>query len=340
MSQDQAHDNHAATDTDDAYWDALFKLEDSFVADLATPDDPPDVQTSLHDDPGETESVEPSPSQPLAHDVDAWRIAQAYFEADQAVHLKVFGFNKGGLLVSWNGIQGFVPASQLIDFPQFHLPRERMRALAAWQDRELTLKIIEINQEKNRLIFSERSSLVQAGERESLLKGVTPGEKRKGKVTNLTEFGAFVDLGGVEGLIHKSELSWSRVAHSSMILKPDQEVEVLVLSVDPESERVALSTKQLRPDPWLTAEQHYKPGQLVQGIVSNITTYGAFVVLEEELEGLIHISELAEGMFLHPRDVVQVGEAVVARVLNVDSRHKRIALTLRSLGQSESGIQS
>jgi small subunit ribosomal protein S1 len=159
---------------------------------------------------------------------------------------------------------------------------------------------------------------------------VKPGEKRQGFVTNLTEFGAFVDLGGLEGLIHISEISWSRVVHPSHVLRPGQQVTVLVLSVDQTAERVALSMKRLRPDPWLNVESRYRPGQLVRGTVGNVTTFGAFVILEEELEGLIHISELAEGTFMHPQDVVRQGEEVTARVLSVDGRQKRLALSLRA----------
>ncbi len=254
-------------------------------------------------------------------------------DADRLLRLRVVGHNKGGLLVYWNGIQGFVPASQLIDFPQFHVPRERLQALAGWQDRELNLKIIEVNRGNSRLILSERATLVAAEQREVLLLGVRAGEKRQGTVTNLTDFGAFVDLGGLEGLIHISEISWSRVIHPSAVLRPGQQVQVLVLSVDKNAERVALSMKQLHTDPWQDVESRYHPGQLVRGVIGNVTTYGAFVILEEELEGLIHISELAEGMFMHPRDVVRSGEEVTARVLSVDGRHKRLALSLRAVGK-------
>ncbi|HSO28192.1 MAG TPA: S1 RNA-binding domain-containing protein, partial [Anaerolineales bacterium] len=145
----------------------------------------------------------------------------------------------------------------------------------------------------------------------------------------------FVDLGGVEGLIHISELSWSRVPHPSKIVKPDQKVEVLVLGVDQENERVALSLKQLYPDPWKTVESRYQVGQLVEGVINNIVNYGAFVLLEPELEGLIHISELAEGSFLHPRNVVDIGDKVTARVLQVDGRAKRLALSLRGVPQNQ-----
>jgi small subunit ribosomal protein S1 len=332
MGQEKNRDYFTGAETDDAYWDALFQLEESIAADFY------EVETLIdipHPTPGlaEVESPvqEPAIKSPVPPEVDPWQLAQAYFEADKSVRLKVLGYNKGGLLVAWNGVQGFVPASQLVEFPQFHLPRERQRALATWVDRELDLKIIEVNKDSNRLIFSERAALVPADTRESLLNGVKVGEQRSGTVTNLTEFGAFVDLGGVEGLIHISEISWSRVSHPSMVLEPGQNVEVLVLSANPDSGRIALSMKQLHPDPWQTAEERYQPGQLVRGKVGYITTYGAFVVLEKELEGLVHISELAEGTFLHPRDVVDTGDSVVARVLKVDSQQKRIALSMRGL---------
>jgi len=183
----------------------------------------------------------------------------------------------------------------------------------------------------NRLILSERATLVEADQREKLFYRIEPGQIHEGTVTNLTNFGAFVDLGGVEGLIHISELSWSRVIHPSDMVEPDQEVRVKVLNVDSENGRVALSLKRLRENPWLTVDERFKPGQLVEGIISNVVSFGAFVMIEDELEGLIHISQLAEGVFLHPRNVVQKGQIVVARVLKVDGDNKRLALTLRGL---------
>lgn len=334
MSQEKAKGTHAGPTVDNDYWSALFRMEESFAADIpAEVNDAPEPMPA----PVEVEELPAAPAaspEPLARPTpqgDPWQLAQEYMDADRTLNLTVLSHNKGGLLVAWNGIQGFVPASQLIDFPQFHVPRERIQALAGWQGRELALKIIEVNKGNSRLILSERATLVAAEQREVLLLGVRPGERRQGAVTNLTDFGAFVDLGGLEGLIHISEISWSRVVHPSAVLKPGQMVQVVVLSVDQAAERVALSMKRLRPDPWLDVESRYKPGQLVRGVIGNVTTYGAFVVLEEELEGLVHISELAEGVFMHPRDVVQSGEEVTARVLTVDGRHKRLALSLRAV---------
>lgn len=341
MSESQGNDVRAGQSADDGYWASLFGTEDAFArevetepADIPSPYDwlgPPAAPSSEDSDPGSLLSA--APDKPSI-EVDPWALAQQCMSADEVLELRVVDHNKGGLLVFWSGIQGFVPASQLIDFPQFHIPRERYQTLAEWHDRVLRVKIIEVNQLSSRLIFSERATLVAADERKDLLKGVRQGDRLNGIITNLTDFGAFVDLGGVEGLVHISEISWSRVTHPSALLHQGQPVRVVVLNVDRSAGRVALSIKRLNADPWRTAESRYRPGQLVQGVVGNITTYGAFIILEEELEGLVHISELAEGHFMHPRDVVRSGDRVVARVLSVDAGHKRIALSLRGVSTS------
>ncbi|HRQ41944.1 MAG TPA: S1 RNA-binding domain-containing protein [Chloroflexota bacterium] len=262
---------------------------------------------------------------------DAWQMAWEMFDADEAIETAVTGFNKGGLLINWYGLQGFVPSSQLIDFPPHRQEAERVRALQRWQNKSLRLKIIEINDEQNRLILSERAALVKADEREQVFKNMAPGRRVQGEVTNLTDFGAFVDLGGVEGLIHISELSWSRVTHPSDVVQPGQHVTVRVLSVDPGNGRIALSLKRLKSDPWQTVDQRFQPGQIIEGVVSKVVNFGAFVQIEDELEGLIHISELAEGAFLHPRNVVRRGQTVRARILYVDGDAKRLALSLRGV---------
>ena len=168
-----------------------------------------------------------------------------------------------------------------------------------------------------------------------MLNKVEVGQVLQGEITNLTNFGAFVDLGGVEGLIHISELSWSRVTHPAQIVSPGQAVTVKVIQIDEGEERIALSIKRLNPNPWQDVGNRYVVGQLVQGPVSNVVNFGAFVQLEDELEGLVHISELAEGSFLHPRDVVRKGEIVVARVIHVDGKGKRLALSMRGVDQSQ-----
>lgn len=315
--------------SDDAYWASLFEQEEALV--------PAEPKVEAVKSNGWSSLNQRADGRfrwadgERTWEGDPWRRAQQIMDEDETMNLPVTGYNKGGLLVQWRGLQGFVPASQLIDFPQFHLESERLNALRGWQSEELTLKIIELNRELNRLILSERATLVEADTREQLFGRIEKGQIHNGTVTNLTNFGAFVDLGGVEGLIHISELSWSRVIHPSDILKPDQTVKVKVLNVDSENGRVALSLKRLKDNPWLTVDQRFKPGQLVEGTISNVVSFGAFVMIEEELEGLIHISQLAEGTFLHPRNVVSKGQIVVAKVLKVDGSNKRLALTLRNL---------
>lgn len=304
----------------ESYWSALFLQEER----LPITPDPADNGQLFTD-------LQPSANGHAKSETLNWARALQAFEAEQILDLKVIDYNKGGLLVSWEGLQGFVPASQLVDLPNLHIAHQRLQALSEYPDRNLKLKIIEVNPRLNRLVLSQRAATVKGDQRRHLWRQLRDGDVLNGTVTNLTKFGAFVDLGGIEGLVHISELSWSRVTHPSQILRPGQDVTVLILNIQKEDERIALSCKRLKPDPWKTAEARYHPGELVTGTVSNITGFGAFVLLEEELEGLIHISELAEGSFLHPRNVVQSGDEVTALILEVDGHKKRLALSLRNL---------
>lgn len=263
-----------------------------------------------------------------------WQLARRIYEQDKAVEVTITGFNKGGLLTNWAGLPGFLPASQLEHFPDCHLVSKRLEALSAWVDQDLTVKIIEYDPAANRLVFSERLAAVSVDDRTRILNRIQPGDRLSGRVTNLAAFGAFVDLGGVEGLIHISELSWGRVVDPGNILTPGQEVEVVVLEVMPELERIALSHKRLLPNPWEAVEDRYEPGQLVQGVITNIARFGAFAEVEEGLEGLIHISELCDRIVSSPYEVVQKGERIVARVLRVDEEKRRLALSLKSVDGS------
>jgi small subunit ribosomal protein S1 len=208
----------------------------------------------------------------------------------------------------------------------------------------LSLKIIEMEKGRNRLILSERAAVSKEELVAQLLAELCEGDIRRGRVTNLCSFGAFVDLGGAEGLIHISEMSWGRVAHPSDVLRSGDDVEVYVINVNREEKKIGLSLKRLQPDPWTTVEERYQVGQLVEGTITNVVSFGAFARVEEGLEGLIHISELAEGNFLHPRNVVKEGDVVTARVLNIDSANHRLGLSLRQAWeeqqQEESNVRS
>lgn len=258
-----------------------------------------------------------------------WEHARQLFESDESVELEVVGFNRGGLLVVWQSLRGFVPASHLVDFPNEADEVRRKALLASRVGGRLTLKVIEFEPAKGRIVFSERAARSGPGSRQQLLQRVQPGDAVTGVVTNVCDFGVFVDLGGVEGLIHVSEISWNRVAHPRDVLNNNESVHVKVLSVDRENARVALSLKRMRPDPWSTVDQRYAVGQSIEGRITNVVNFGAFISLEDGLEGLIHVSELAEGHFLHPRNVVSEGETVRARIISIDGPSRRLSLSLR-----------
>jgi small subunit ribosomal protein S1 len=259
-----------------------------------------------------------------------WERAARLMETEERIDLEVVGCNRGGLLVQFGQIQGFIPASQLLELPRELNSQARQAELECRVGEKLCLRMIEIDRNRNRLIFSERAAF--HGEQASVtLQSLTDGDRCAGRVTSLCGFGAFVDLGGVEGLIHISELSWGRVNHPSDVVRPGDRVEVYVLGVEPDQHRVALSLKRLKPDPWTLVDDRYEVGQLIEAEITNVVSFGAFARVDEGLEGLIHISELAEGNFLHPRNVVKEGERVVACILNIDSVNHRLGLSLRQV---------
>lgn len=297
MSSQQSN-NQLLPSPDEAYWQGLFAQEMLFLPEKRL-----------------------LPTERLETVLD-WQKAEVAYQADQLLRLQVVGYNKGGLLVEWDGLPAFVPASQLNGLPDFHIEAARLRELQRRQNQTLCLKIIELDPPSNTLILSERAAHVNSDQRHHLLQSLQPGDRVHGCVTNLTNFGAFIDLGGVEGLIHISEISWSRVDHPSQYLQAGQRIEVLILSADIDQGRVALSCKQLQPDPWQTVEQRYWVGQIVSGVVQKVVHFGVFVELEKGLEGLIHASELLGNSF-------KSGDRLQARVLDVNSAARRLALSLR-----------
>jgi len=246
----------------------------------------------------------------------------------------VIDYNKGGLIVDVAGIRGFVPISQILNLKREEVAsggenQETAAKLQSMKDKELQLKIIEINRARNRLILSERLAVQEWRQRrrEELLDELKPGEVRKGIVSNLANFGAFVDLGGADGLVHISQLAWSRVNHPSEVLHVGQEVEVQVLSVDKDKKKIALSIKRAEVDPWTTVEQRYTPGQVVTGVVTKIAPFGAFARIEDGIEGLIHLSELTPGQ--EPKTVLHEGAQLQLRILRIDAERRRLGLSLR-----------
>jgi small subunit ribosomal protein S1 len=256
-----------------------------------------------------------------------WEVFAEHHTQDKAVELQVTSYNRGGLLVNWDDVTGFVPASQLCSSIPYDDEEHRRDALAQLVGMTLELKIIELDPTEGRLILSERATNRIEEPNLGLLDELTPGDIRHGRVTNLCAFGAFVDLGGLEGLIHISELSWGRVAHPSDVLESGQEVDVYVLKVDREQSRVGLSLKRLKPDPWNTVEDRYQIGQIVEGLVTNVVKFGAFVRIEDGLEGLIHASEFPGDVGI-PSHYVQEGDAVQVRIMSIEGSRHRIGLSL------------
>lgn len=266
-----------------------------------------------------------------------WCLAEEALENGSIQESTVVGWNRGGLLVHWRSLQGFLPASQLQKMIRYTTDAERDVAFARRVGEALKLKVIEVDRSRRRLVFSERALQWGPENGQCLWEGLEPGQVRRGRVRNLCDFGAFVDLGGIDGLIHISELSWRHVRHPSDTLQIGQEVDVYVMSVEPERKRVALSLKKLRQDPWENVEERYQVGQIVRGVVTNVLSFGAFARIEDGVEGLIHISELAEGSFLHPRNVVRDGDTVTVRIINIDAANRRLALSLRQARQADDG---
>lgn len=281
----------------------------------------------------DNQSVSGTSPQPInsSSNNEDWEHILQIQQSDETITLEITGYNRGGLLVEWRSLHGFVPASQLVHAPASNNYNERKTILANRVGDELNLRVIELDVTKNRLIFSERAAQVESGKRTQILHRLSIGQIIEGHITNLCDFGAFVDLGGIEGLIHISELSWGRVAHPSDMLNSGDTIKVYVLNINEEEERIALSLKRLYEDPWKTVQSRYHIGQIVEGQITNVVDFGAFACIEEGLEGLIHFSELAEGQFLHPRNVVSENDVIQARILSIDSHARRLGLSLRNI---------
>jgi len=258
-----------------------------------------------------------------------WECARRIFELDQVVLLKTTGFNRGGLLVEGEGIQGFVPISHLVDLPQDLTEEQKQEFLANYENRSLYLKIIEFEQASQRLVFSERAAQAGEGKRKELFQNLKPGLNMCGVVTNVTDFGIFVDLGGVEGLVHVSELSWGRVDKPSAFFTIGQHVRVMVLSINDGNSRIALSIKRLTPNPWDRVLSNYAPGDVIPATVTTITRFGMFAKLKEGIEGLIHISSIPDSHdSFELESIYKTGQEVNVKILHIDADRRRLGLGL------------
>jgi small subunit ribosomal protein S1 len=260
----------------------------------------------------------------------SWRNLQERYEANDVIEAEVVNYNKGGLLVNLDGVRGFVPASQVTEITTGD-EQQKQAEMARLIGRTLQLKIIEINRNRNRLILSERQALQERRDemKEKLIEELTEGEVRRGRVSSICDFGAFVDVGGADGLVHLSELSWSRVKHPSEVLTMGQEIDVYVLGINADERKIALSIKRTQPEPWSWVATKYEVNQLVLGTVTQLANFGAFARIEDGIEGLVHVSELSDQRVEHPRQLVHEGQELILRIIRIDPQRRRMGLSLR-----------
>lgn len=262
-----------------------------------------------------------------------WQQAEELFDSQDVFEGVVTGFNRGGVIVRVGRVRGFVPASQLSARWQAQQdgegdPEQRWARLVG---QSMQLKVVELDRVRNRLILSERAAMRdwRKNQKDRLLSTLNRGDVLKGIVTSIADFGAFVDLGGADGLIHLSELAWHRVEHPRDVLRVGQEVEVYVMNVDEERKRIGLSLRRLSPEPWTVVEERYEVGQVLKAQITRLAAFGAFAKMDDAIEGLIHISEMADHRINHPKEIVQEGDEVQVRVIRIDPQHRRIGLSLR-----------
>ena len=264
----------------------------------------------------------------------AWVELEAVEQSGGTICGRIVGHNRGGAVVDIDGLQGFVPLSQVSLPPG----SDHDSALAARVGEEVTLKVLEVNRKRNRVVLSERGALREQREglKDQLLDQLQEGDRRHGRVTGISSFGAFVDIGGADGLIHISELSWTPVTKVEECVHVGQEVDVEVMRVDRENRRIALSLRRLEPTPWETAADRFAVGQLVNGSITKLSDFGAFARVDGAIEGLIHISELTERHIRHPKEVVDVGDTMTLRVVSLDLERRRLGLSLRRVEDDDS----
>lgn len=264
----------------------------------------------------------------------SWLEAEELLKSSESFDSIVAGYNKGGLIVPLSTIRGFIPASQLGLSRRLGItggtPEEKFKEFVG---QPIKVCVVEVDRQRQRLILSERAASTETRDqiRDKILEELNEGDVRKGRVTSLADFGAFLNIGGVDGLVHLSELSWDRLDNPNQMLKVGDEIEVKIISIDRERRRIGLSRRALLGNPWHEHVKNLKKGQLVEGEITRLTNFGAFVKLNMpgDLEGLIHISELSEERVDHPKQVVKPGDVVTLRIINIEESDQRIGLSRR-----------
>ncbi len=264
----------------------------------------------------------------------SWENVEKMITDETVIDSKIIGFNKGGLIVGIGSLRGFVPSSQFSAARRSQstgdTPEQRWQKMVG---QAISVRIIEVDRERRRLILSERaaSSESRASMKDRVINELEEGKVYGGRVTSLADFGAFVNINGADGLVHLSELSWDRIQHPRELLEVGQEVQVKVINIDREKKRIGLSMRALQDDPWKSRVEKFSVGQLVEGVITRLTKFGAFARLEGDIEGLIHISELSENRVEHPKEVLNEGDVKTLRVIRIDPELHRIGLSLRKV---------
>jgi len=310
--------------TDEGWWESVLAEEKRYSS---------SASRSQHvlPKPSPAISKKQEATQPAVTMNADWELMKNLYREDHILSVKVIGHNRGGLLVAGDdGLSGFIPFSHLVELAGKSDLADRDISLEGYEGKALNVKIIECAQEEGRVVFSERAALSEAGKRSELFQSLQAGARTTGTVTNITDFGVFVDLGGVEGLIHISELSWGRVSHPNQIVSLGQEIDVQVLDLSAERCRVALSLKRMVQNPWERASTEFPEGRILPAEITSVLSYGAFARLEAGVEGLIHATEMPIEAGQTPRDILAEGQQVQVRVLHVDPTHQRMGLSLQT----------
>jgi small subunit ribosomal protein S1 len=307
-------------EVDEGWWESVLAEETRFSA------SPPPRGTAIKKQGG-VEAKEEAEEKAISVN---WDQVKDLYMRDEVVELNVTGFNRGGLLVEGDGLFGFVPLSHLVELAGKPDLPDRTSELEGYVGRAMQLKVIECTPEDGRVVFSERAAQSESGKRAELFHELKAGQSVQGLVTNITDFGVFVDLGGVEGLVHISELSWGRVMHPNQIVKLGDAITVQVLDLIPERCRVALSLKRLLPNPWENAARDFPEGSIQPASITKVLSYGIFARLDAGVEGLVHISEIPQAIDDKPlKDLFSVGNRVQVRVLHLEAAHQRMGLSMR-----------
>ena len=263
-------------------------------------------------------------SREKAKRAEAWEVLQAKFDAEETVQGFINGKVKGGFTVNVNNIQGFLPGS-LVDV-------RPVRDVDHLEGQTLDFKLIKLDPKRNNIVVSRRAVLQEANsaQRDEILASLEEGQTAKGFVKNLTNYGAFIDLGGVDGLLHITDMAWKRISHPSEMLNPGDEISVKIIKFDKDSGRISLGLKQLSEDPWEAIKKRYPSGSKTQAKITNLTDYGCFASIEDGVEGLVHVSEMSwTNKNIHPSKVVQIGESLEVMILDVDEERRRISLGIK-----------